>query len=233
MKSLFDERTKERLLVRAKQWNPEKSKEERVRTGEWIPYHPYRQVVTGDGIGMGAIWANRSNEDILAHIGRDRIATHVKGVAQNLRTGKSVILSGPTGTGKTSLAVIAYRLFEKSAEIDLVHYFVRWPTFLARICSGDWNEGTELALRIGKASGLVVVDDFASAALSGSENKRKLEYAEAIVFTRYDAGLPTIYTTNRNLDGIAAQLGDRIASRLSENTIEYYIGGEDLRRIKK
>lgn len=239
MGTLIDSSMRDALLNRARAASMsalvrgDKTRDEMIRDGELIPYHPYRSVVSGDGIGMGAIWADRTNESILAHIGKERASHIVRNMVKTLREGKSLVLSGPTGTGKTSLAVIAYRLFTQTLVADSTNYFVRWPTFLARLCAGDWNAGTDLALSVSKASGLVVIDDFASAALSGTENKRKLEYAEAIVFSRYDAGAPTIYTTNRNMDGIASQLGDRIASRLSENTVEFYIGGNDLRRQPK
>ena len=236
---LIDETQQQQLVERARaaahaaRQRGDLSRAEMVQQGVWEPYHPYQMTLTGDGIGIGDVWDTRDNASILAHIGLERVAEHMRLIASQLHLGKSVFLSGPTGTGKTSLAVIAFRMYMQAAPAGRTSYFVRWPAFLARLCGGPWDEGTTLALHLSKATGLLVIDDLASAALNGTENRRRLEYAETLILNRYDKGMPTLFTSNLNLERIGSQLGQRIASRLSETAVEYYIGGDDLRRAQR
>ncbi len=186
--------------------------------------------LSGDGVGMAPIWKDRSNSQIVTYLGREYVAL-LANLLSALKEGRSVLLVGPTGTGKTALSVIAYRAYESMPEYANANLYLRWPTFLARLSTGDWNAGTEAALIASKTKGLLVVDDFAAQDLTGLENRRRLEYADVLVGERHDNGRTTVYTTNRSLDGLAAQMGDRIASRLSELTC-IYMGGADLRRSK-
>lgn len=189
-------------------------------------YHPYAPPMDGPGIGLGAIWSSRDDASILKHIGVNKAAA-LRSMAAHLRSGRSVLLYGPVGTGKTSLAVILYRAW--LAKQEMASCFVDWPTFLIRICAGDWNAGAETCTRLARISGLLVVDDLASTYLTGEENRRRLEYAEGLIYTRHTTGAPTLYITNRTTEGISRQLGERIASRLAECE-QVYLGGDDLRR---
>jgi DNA replication protein DnaC len=142
-----------------------------------------------------------------------------------IRTGPSLLLLGPTGTGKTfeawgamrALAVSGARFtFDVTTAADL--YAKLRPRH-----GVDSEREFDTYLK----TGVLVVDDLGAA--KSSEWVEEINYR--LINTRYEQGLPTLCTSNVPVKQLANHLGDRVTSRLTEMAMRVVIEGEDRRRI--
>lgn len=139
--------------------------------------------------------------------GNDKLVATIREFAEQ---GKSMLLTGRTGCGKTHLAIAAARHLSRPA------IFVTVPELLLEIRASFNGEDSESRLirRYARAE-LLVLDDL------GAE--KTTEYSIQTLYTiisrRNREEAQTIVTTNLDLAQIADSLGDRIASRLAEMKI--------------
>ncbi|MBT2675985.1 ATP-binding protein [Streptomyces sp. ISL-14] len=138
--------------------------------------------------------------------------------------GPSLLIAGPTGTGKTHQAYGAIR------------------TLLGRGVRLRWEATTsaDLHARLRPRAGhdaerdlqtlvrcpLLLVDDLGAA--KTSEWTEELTYR--LINHRYEHMLPTLITTNLPTAELRTALGDRVASRLAEMTERVILTGPDRRR---
>lgn len=131
-------------------------------------------------------------------------------LCRSVAAGRSwcALLAGDVGTGKTHLAIAALNAW--AAEHG-TGYFWKVPAFLQWVRNMAFDEGQGVAevtdgYRNGQA--LVVFDDL------GTENQTDwaAEQLYLVLDSRYDLRLPTILTTNRDLNRLDA----RIVSRFRE-----------------
>jgi DNA replication protein DnaC len=143
----------------------------------------------------------------------------------SVRTGPSLLLLGPTGTGKTfqawgairALAVSGARFtFEVTTAADL--YAKLRPRH-----GVDSEREFDTYLR----TGVLVVDDLGAA--KSSEWVEEVNYR--LINTRYEQGLPTLCTSNVPVKQLADHLGDRVTSRLTEMAMRVVLEGQDRRRV--
>ncbi|MFE5090629.1 ATP-binding protein [Streptomyces sp. NPDC056638] len=152
-------------------------------------------------------------------------------VAANPETAGSLLLTGTTGTGKTyqaygalrRIAAAGPRTYEILATTAADMYGLLRPNGSAR--------GTEAELGRLCRIPLLVLDDLGSA--KASEWTEEITYR--LINERYNACRPTLYTSNlpaKSGDGrdLTAALGERIVSRLSEDTRVVAMTGTDRRR---
>jgi DNA replication protein DnaC len=115
--------------------------------------------------------------------------THIK---DHARVGKGVILTGPPGRGKTSLgAAILQEAMRRGGE-SLYMPVRRYQKILGRSMSGD--EEAEALVRRAESDLYVLFDDLGKEYATASgyiEN-----YLESLLRDRYDAGRPSIISTN-------------------------------------
>lgn len=149
--------------------------------------------------------------------------------AQNpvLRTGPSLLILGPVGTGKTYQAFGAIRALSHSGVLmswrvetaaDIYAQLRPRPRFDSE------HEFRELA-----AVKLLVVDDLGAA--KGSEWTEEVNYR--LVNYRYEHQLPTIVTSNIRGPELSTNLGERAASRLREMSRLVVLVGADRRHPPK
>ncbi|GAA1892313.1 ATP-binding protein [Streptantibioticus ferralitis] len=144
--------------------------------------------------------------------------------APDLARGGSLLIAGPTGTGKTYQAYGAVRGL-LAAGVRL-----RWQALTAsdlyaaqRPRHGSDSERDLQALM---RCPLLIVDDLGAA--KTSEWTEELTYR--LVNYRYEQLLPTVFTTNLPIRDLREMLGDRVASRLAEMTERVTLTGADRRR---
>ena len=135
---------------------------------------------------------------------------------------QSWYLHGGFGTGKTGLAV-AY-LYRSAVEGNKSLLFRRVPDILTELRatynqrrSRDESEEQETeADLLDKYStvGLLVLDDLGAEQLTGSGWVEDKLYQ--IIGARHDEELPTVFTSNLNLEAIAKRVGERITWRIAE-----------------
>ena len=138
-------------------------------------------------------------------------------------TGRGLLFFGNYGTGKTHLAAAVLQNVIKKGYTGV---FMSVPELISKIrasWSNDENEGD--MIDIISETDLVVMDDL------GAENTKDWvkERLFVILNRRYEAMLPTIFTTNCNMEELKRKTGGRIHSRLMEMCKGIKLIGDDYR----
>jgi DNA replication protein DnaC len=146
-------------------------------------------------------------------------------------TGRSLLVLGPVGTGKTHQAYGAIR--------QIVHtgVAVSWLATTAadmyaeaRLRPRDWgrNEDAHGITPVNRYMRipLLLLDDLGAA--KASEWTEEITYR--VINYRYEQELPTIVTSNLGVPELRDGLGERVASRLREMAIRVPLKGDDRRR---
>jgi DNA replication protein DnaC len=129
-----------------------------------------------------------------------------------LRTGRSLILCGPPGTGKTHLAIgVAWRVLGRGMSAG----FISAMNAIRAIRESYRSESrlTEReSIRRFAAPDLLILDEVGQQ--RGTDDERVL--MTDLVNARYEAVRPMIVISNLNVDGVRSYLGDRAFDRLRE-----------------
>nr|WP_281381983.1 ATP-binding protein [Nocardiopsis mwathae] len=141
----------------------------------------------------------------------------------------SLLLYGPTGTGKTFAGFGALR---RVAEAGLPRFgaeFASWPELLAQLRPGSGEEREQGLRRLMDAPWLLL-DDLGRA----KDSAWTEEILYRLVNHRYNVMLPTIITTNVPLKQFTAVFGDAPGGRLIEMTAggRVAVTGEDRRLVR-
>lgn len=167
------------------------------------------QIARDERVSVGDVVPRRY---ATATISNPKVASWAITVARNwlhptpIRTGPSLILSGPPGRGKTHEVYAARKWF----------YDIGVPTSWTITTAADLNgalrrfDGTD-ARDYANAS-LLVIDDLGA----GNHTQFNDDNLYRIVNHRYENELPTLITTNLPGKEIQPAFGERIAARLRE-----------------
>lgn len=135
------------------------------------------------------------------------------------------LLSGGVGGGKTHLAAA---LCHHLAGLYVPTRMVKAPGLLQmirRTYDRDTADDARYDLRRLDEARVLVLDDLGTERVTDWAQ----EQLHTLVDGWYEAGRPLVVTTNLDLEQLAAQLGDRIASRLSEMTQPLVLKAPDRR----
>lgn len=143
--------------------------------------------------------------------------------------GQSLLLLGNIGTGKTHIAVgIAHRAMEQGFPA----LFTTAADMLGKVKATWGQRGGDSEVQVIERFAnvaLLIIDEVGSIKCSGRER----EILFAILNSRHNAELPTVFTANLMPDELPSYLGDQIVSRLRESGSQSVIfGWDDYRPIK-
>lgn len=149
------------------------------------------------------------------------------------RHAPSLLLMGPTGTGKTHAGYAALRS-AVSVAWEAPSGALRSPRWqaltFADLCASLRPRGrdydTEAVLKSYRDADLLFVDDLGA----GKVSEAVEEVTYRLVNDRYNDMRPSIFTTNLSLQALKEAVGDRIASRLAETCTRVILDGPDRRR---
>lgn len=149
----------------------------------------------------------------------------VRSVLSEPAAAKSLLLTGPTGVGKTHTAFGALRLIGESRRSGLNWVALSTPELLGRLRRIGDREPEALFHEFASAP-LLLLDDLGSSKVT--------EWAEDTLYRlvdhRYMHCLPSIFTANANRADLAERLGERCGSRLYEMCERVALIGPDRRR---
>jgi len=137
----------------------------------------------------------------------------------------SLLITGPTGTGKTHAAYAALRMMSESCLP-----VGRWVATSTAALYGDLRPSgkrdTEATFATFANAPTLLIDDLG--ATKHTEWTEETTYR--LIDHRYVNCLPSIFTTNVPPKDLAERLGDRTASRLAEMCERIVLEGSDRRR---
>lgn len=148
-----------------------------------------------------------------------------------------LLLIGPTGTGKTTLAAIIFRQW---IEHGMSAVWTDYTMFIKRIQESynDTYEGPtrqQMILTVAEAK-YVVLDDLGSKVPGKNSvnpaSADKVEIIYQVLSIREKRRLPTIITTNLEKEELYAHFENRIVSRILGLCCGVYMGGADYRTVK-
>ncbi|HEY9372829.1 ATP-binding protein [Streptomyces sp.] len=138
--------------------------------------------------------------------------------------GRSLILLGPTGTGKTYQAYAAIR------ELAVTGVSARWVVTTAADMYAALRPrhgvDSETEFRRFRSASILLVDDLGASKVT--------EFTEEINFRlinwRYEHRLPTLFTSNALPKELTERLGERVTSRIGQMCQRVSMKGHDRRR---
>jgi DNA replication protein DnaC len=144
-----------------------------------------------------------------------RYAEHFQDVS---RRGSCILMCGKPGTGKTHLAVgIGVHVLEKLRKTVLFTTVMR----AVRMVKETYNKNSERTEAQAIAElvypDLLILDEVG--VQFGSDTEKLILFE--VLNERYEKRKPTIFLSNKDLDGIKAFLGERVYDRLREDGSEY------------
>ncbi len=153
------------------------------------------------------------------------LRAYVRDIDANLDAGRGLWLAGGPGTGKTALAMIVSKAAMDAGRTVAIYSCPRLLSVIRE--SIDAGGVLDFLDRLAEAD-LLHVDDL------GAEHRTEwvLEQLYSIINSRYEEQRATLVTSNLDYDELAAQLGERIVSRLEGmcgDPLPFY--GEDARRV--
>jgi DNA replication protein DnaC len=141
--------------------------------------------------------------------------------------GYNLLIMGNPGTGKTHLsAAIARTAKEKGYTVGFLTTGYLLSLIKATYQKGAEKSESEILRDIGKLD-LLILDDVGSEAKGGNDDWRKSMIFE-VVESR--SGKPTIYTSNLTDTDLPIAVGERVFSRLYDNTKFIDLFTEDYRK---
>jgi DNA replication protein DnaC len=167
---------------------------------------------------------------------REDVLMWAKAFAADPAGARSLLLLGPTGTGKTHHAYGAVRAATSVALPTRAGGYrpPRWVamtyaelTATLRPRGRDYDP--EAVLEKYRRTELLFIDDLGAA--KATEFVEEATYR--LINGRYEDMRPGIFTTNLALPELKDAIGDRIASRLAETCIRVVLEGPDRRRTKR
>lgn len=141
----------------------------------------------------------------------------------------SLLINGPTGTGKTYQAHAALRAAVTAGQRPRVDWRITTAPDLYALLRPRQGVDSESEMQRWRTCGLLLLDDLGAA--KGTEWTEEVTYR--LIDHRYTHCLPTIFTSNVPTNSLRDQLGDRVASRLSEMCTRVTLTGSDRRRAPK
>ncbi|MFJ8602260.1 ATP-binding protein [Streptomyces shenzhenensis] len=162
------------------------------------------------------------------------VAAWVRGIARagrpgpegapGIAQGRSLLIVGTTGTGKTHQAYGAVR------SLLLAGVRLRWKAttaadLYAELRPRPGHDGERELMDLARCP-LLIIDDLGAA----KNSEWTEEITMRLVNRRYNEMLPTLVTTNLGMADLCAHIGDRVASRLSEMSDKVILDGPDRRR---
>lgn len=147
--------------------------------------------------------------------------------ALRITTGRSLLLAGPVGSGKTYESYGAIRALAHSG-VGFSWQFVTSADLYAKLRPRPRIDAEE---EFGKYANctVLILDDLGAA--KATEWTEEVNYR--LVNHRYENALPTLITSNVAPNKLVAELGDRVASRLVEMADRVVLTTPDRRRAGK
>lgn len=145
-------------------------------------------------------------------------------VRDHIAAGRGLILLGPVGTGKTSLAISILR---KAIDQGYNGYFISMVSLfdtMLTLIDGSAEHRLRFENRI-KNSPLLVLDDFGAE----YDNKLVVQKVNAIISDRVESRRPTILTTNLSVSQLQARYDARIYDRLKATSFVLKFEGQSKR----
>jgi DNA replication protein DnaC len=144
--------------------------------------------------------------------------------APGLAEGRSLLIVGTTGTGKTHQAYGAVR------SLLIAGVRLRWKAITAADLYAELrprpgHDGERELMDLARCP-LLIIDDLGAA----KSSEWTEEISMRLINRRYNAMLPTLITTNLGMADLRVHIGDRVASRLTEMTDRVILDGPDRRR---
>lgn len=150
------------------------------------------------GIPARFAWASLEAPELAQRV---KSTKSIEALAKAILEAPRVTIGGPTGSGKTSLAVACLRKV-------LPHGFLIRAERLARApIEHHAGQGESPLVLRAKAARVLLLDDL------GTDEITKVSAVRDVVFARYDAGLPTWITTGISSTEIESLYGSGFARR--------------------
>ena len=142
---------------------------------------------------------------------------------KHLDTGKSLMLQGGFGTGKTHIAA---SIFNALVERNYKVYFISLPEYLDVLKSSFDDEQKKYDIKeMVREADLLIIDDIGANRLTDFAIEELFKMADARI------GKCTVYTTNLSVKDFEDSIDlERAFSRMMENTKIISLQGEDYRR---
>lgn len=136
---------------------------------------------------------------------------YASNLAQYIREGRSIVMTGRPGTGKTHLACALLSAAKRAGFTGLFTSVGK----IVRNVRSTWrgNASEEAAIQSYVNVDLLVIDEVGVQA--GSDNEQQILFA--VINGRYEEMKPTVIISNLDLVGVQKYIGERAFDRLREN----------------